>query len=146
MRHAKAPEIDARISAITEGLHNEFFNGLKSISKENASIIIDYILAMMTETNPSDNYRKDNIRLLYSFSKFNKDKPFKCITRDEVVSFLNVRRKPESLDPLHKWVGTYNQYRIYLIGFFKWLYLPSKEHNKRSKPKVVYCFGLSCLT
>ncbi|MPZ07610.1 MAG: hypothetical protein GEU26_14540 [Nitrososphaeraceae archaeon] len=99
---AEALEIDARLSTITEGLHNEFFNGLKSISKENASVILDYISAMNTETNPSDNYRKDNVRLLYSFSKFNKDKPFKSIIRDEVISFLNARRKPESSDPLHK--------------------------------------------
>src|SRR5687767_138695 len=134
---AEALEIDARLSTITEGLHNEFFNGLKSVSKENASVIVDYISAMYTETNPSNNYRKDNIRLLYSFSKFNKDKAFKSITRDEVISFLNIRRKPEASDPLHKWVGTYNQYRIYLIRFFKWLFFPDKEQNKRPKPKVV---------
>ncbi|MPZ07041.1 MAG: tyrosine-type recombinase/integrase [Nitrososphaeraceae archaeon] len=134
---AEALEIDARLSTITEGLHNEFFNGLKSVSKENAFVIVDYISAMYTETNPSNNYRKDNIRLLYSFSKFNKDKVFKSITRDEVISFLNIRRKPEASDPLHKWVGTYNQYRIYLIRFFKWLFFPDKEQNKRPKPKVV---------
>jgi hypothetical protein len=76
-RPAEAPEIDVRLSTITEGLHNKFFNGLKSIPKENAFVIVDYILAMNTETNPSDNYRKDIIRLLYSLSKDNKNKPFK---------------------------------------------------------------------
>jgi hypothetical protein len=64
-------------------------------------------------------------------------KPFKSITRDEVISFLNIVRKPESSDPLHKWIGTYNQYRVYLIRFFKWLYFPDKEQNKRPKPSVV---------
>lgn len=92
---------------------------------------------MITETNPSDNYRKDNIRLLYSFSKSNRNKPFKSITREEVISFLKARQKAESMDPLHKWIGTYNQYLIGLIKFFKWLYFPNKEQNKRPRPKVV---------
>jgi len=34
-------------------------------SEENALTIVNYILAMKTEINPSDNYRKDNIKLLY---------------------------------------------------------------------------------
>jgi integrase/recombinase XerD len=130
-------EIDTKLGTIIKGLNNEILNGLRSISNENASIIVDYILTMITETNPSDSYKKANIRLLYSFSKYSRNKPFKSITRDEVISFLNARRKPESSDPLHKWVGTYNIYRVCLIRFFKWLYFPNKEQNKRSKPKVV---------
>ena len=138
LRHpTEAFEIDSGLSAITKGLNNEILNSLRSISNENASIIIDYISAMITETNPADSYRKDNIRLLYSFSKYNKNKSFRSITRDEVILFLNARRKPESSDPLHKWIGTYNLYRVCLIRFFRWLYFPNREQNKRPKPKVV---------
>jgi hypothetical protein len=108
------PIFDTKTDLVIRGLRKEFSNGLRSISKTNSSVIVDYIYAMDTEINLSDNYRKDNIRLLYSFSKCFKNKPFKSITRDEVISFLNSVRKPESLDPLHKWVGTYNQYRIYI--------------------------------
>jgi integrase len=129
--------IDAKLSIITKGLRREIYNGLKNISNENASVIADYMSAITTETNPSDNYRKDIIRLLYSFSKKNQNKPFKSITREEVISFLNATQKPESMDPLHKWIGTYNQYLIYLIRFFKWLYFPNKEQSKRPRPKVV---------
>ena len=136
-RLASELEIDARLAMITKGLRNEILNGLKNISKQNALTIADYISAMITETNPSDNYRKDNIRLLYLFSKYNKNKPFRSITGEEVISFLKARQKPESIDPLHKWIGTYNQYLIYLIRFFKWLYFPNREHSKRSRPKVV---------
>ena len=38
---------------------------------------------------------------------------------------------------LHKWIGTYNLYRIHLLRFFKWLYYPDIEPNKRSKPAVI---------
>ena len=79
---------------------------------------------MKTEINPSDNYRKDNIRILYTFSKYNKNKSFKTITRDDIISFLDSYRRPEAADPLHKWIGTYNLFRMYLLRFFKWLYYP----------------------
>ncbi len=38
---------------------------------------------------------------------------------------------------MHKWIGTYNLYRIHLIRFFKWLYHPNKQHKDRTNPKVV---------
>jgi hypothetical protein len=109
-RHTEELEIEAGVSTIAKGLNADILNGLRCISEENASVIVNYISAMITETNPSDNYRKDTIRLLYSFSKYTKDKSFRSITREEVISFLNARRKPESSDPLHKWIGTYNLY------------------------------------
>jgi hypothetical protein len=85
----KAPDFDAKLTNITKGLRKEIFDGLTSIPKENASVIIEYILAMFTEVNPSDSYRRDNIRLLCSFSRYYRTKPFKSITREEVISFLN---------------------------------------------------------
>ncbi len=38
---------------------------------------------------------------------------------------------------MHKWVGTYNVYRVQLLSFFKWLYFPDIEPGKRAKPEVV---------
>ena len=38
---------------------------------------------------------------------------------------------------MHKWIGTYNIYRIYLLRFFKWLYYPDIEPDKRPKPEVI---------
>ena len=72
-----------------------------------------------------------------NFSIFYNNKSFKQITRDDLVSFLDSFRKPESVDPLHKWIGTYNTYRIHLTRFFKWLYYPDIEPDKRPKPEVI---------
>jgi hypothetical protein len=41
------------------------------------------------------------------------------------------------MDPLHKWVGTYNVFRIHLLRFFKWLYAPNVEPKLRPKPAVI---------
>jgi integrase len=43
----------------------------------------------------------------------------------------------QSADPLHKWIGTYNLYIAYLLRFFKWLYYPDIEPDKRLKPEIV---------
>jgi integrase len=107
-------------------------------NKENALTIISYINTMRTEANLSDNYRKNLILLLSTFSNYFQNKlSFKEITRDNLLTFLDSFRKPESVDPLHKWIGTYNTHRMHLTRFFKWLYSPDIEPNKRSKPPVI---------
>jgi hypothetical protein len=60
---------------------------------------------MITEINPSDHYKTDVIELLTRFCNFTRHKAFKDITREDI---------PESIDPLHKWIGTYNQYGMHL--------------------------------
>jgi integrase len=92
---------------------------------------------MRTEINLSDHYRIDLIRFLCTFSIFNKNKQFKAIYREDIISFLDSFRKSETSDPLHKWIGTYNNYRMHLLRFFKWLYYPDIEPDKRPKPEVI---------
>ena len=95
---------------------------------------------MRTEVNLSDHYRMDLIGLLSTFSNYFQDKlsfKQKQITRDNLLTFLDSFRKPESVDPLHKWIGTYNTNRIHLTRFFKWLYSPDIEPDRRPKPSVI---------
>jgi integrase len=132
--------LDRKIEDVTAGLRPEFSKTLYKIassSEENALTIVNYILAMKTEINLSDNYRKDVIKLLYIFSKYNRNKQFKAIAREDIISFLDSFRRPEATDPLHKWIGTYNIYRIFLLRFFKWLYYPDIEPDKRPKPSLI---------
>jgi integrase/recombinase XerD len=131
---------DRKVDLITAGLrphHTRTLRDAKQMSRHNAMIICDYILAMNIEVNPSDNYKRSNIVLLVQFCKFHNQKPLGDITREDLLSFLDSIRKPESLDTMHKWVGTYNNYRIHLMRFFKWLYYPDIEAGKRSKPAVI---------
>jgi hypothetical protein len=130
--------LEHKIENIIDGFRQGFLKLLHDISPENATIIAEYILTIKTEINLSDHYRQDNIITLCKFSKYFDNKPFKSITnRDRIIAFLDRFRKSESLDPLHKWIGTYNTYRIYLLRFFKWLYYPNIESDKRPKPDVV---------
>lgn len=128
---------DRKIDLTTAGLQQYYDKHLREISKENALTICEYIGVMKTEINLSNNYRKLTIRLLVQLSKFHNQRPFNVMERDDILSFLDSLRKPESVDPLHRWIGTYNTYNMLLTRFFKWLYSPGIEQDKRKRPKVV---------
>ena len=105
------PVLDHKLDLIIEGakpyLREHLLN---KISRENCLTIIDYILAMQTEISLSDRYRIDTIHKLKQLAevKHNPDnKKFKEMTRHDILEFLDRLRKSESVDPLHKWVGSY---------------------------------------
>ena len=60
------------------------------------------------------------------------------MTRQDTIEYLDALRKPESVDPMHKWIGTYEASRVILLRFFRWLYHPDvTPHKTRPKPDVV---------
>jgi hypothetical protein len=106
---------DRRLETVIEGLPMEYFNLLNKIPKEDAMKVMDYVISLRTEINPSDNYRKSVIKIVTKFIIFcrlSTDKPLKQLVRKDVLAFLDSLRKSEIVDPLHKWIGTYNLYRI----------------------------------
>jgi integrase len=129
--------MERKIEETSAGLQVAFARHLSSISKDNAITIIEYIAAMKSEANLSDNYRRDIIEVLCRFSRFNNNKHFKGLKRANIIAFLETFRRTETQDPMHKWIGTYNLFRIHLLRFFKWLYYPDFEPAKRSKPSVI---------
>jgi integrase len=74
---------------------------------------------------------------LCTFSKFVNNKAFQDCNKNDLISFFDGLRKPDSADPLHKWIGTYNLYIAYLLRFFKWLYYPNIKPDKRPKPEII---------
>jgi hypothetical protein len=120
------PLLDRKIDDVASGLVTYYSNMLRKVlvsNKDNGLTIVSYINAMRAEANLSDNYRRDLIWALSTFSNYFQNKlSFKEITRDDILAFLDNFRKPEGVDPLHKWIGTYNINRIHLMRFFKWLY------------------------
>ncbi len=134
---SKSAILERKIEETAAGLQMSFTKALRNLSEANASTIIDYIAAVRVEVNPSDNYRKDLIDILSKFARFTENKYFRDITRVDIISFFESYRRTDAADPLHKWIGTYNTYRMSLLRFFKWLYFPEIEPGKRPKPSLL---------
>lgn len=134
------PNFDRKLDLITAGAKPFIKKHLLTrITKDNCLVIINYILAFQTEVNPSEKYRIDTIYKLKQLAEFHNPKSFRDMTRQDIVEFLDHLRKPESVDPLHKWKGSYEIARILLLRFFKWLYCPSNDiaYKKRPTPEVM---------
>src|ERR671910_3243030 len=72
-RNQKEVLFERKVDLITSGLQPRFSKYLRDsglVSKDNAVVICDYVLAMNTEINPSNNYRQTTIQLLVQLSKF----------------------------------------------------------------------------
>lgn len=104
----------------------------------NLDTISKYLEVMQIETNPSKSYETSTKIILRSLSKFHNGKPFLKMERQDIISYLTSFRKSEELDPLHKWIGTYNRYHTILTKFFRWLYNPTLEPRQRPKPEVIH--------
>ncbi len=130
---------DRKMDLATEGLQLQHANRLKALSSgDNRKTIVNFIRSMRAESNLSDNHRINYLSCLCRLSQFHSTtttkKTYKEMSREDVLLFLDSFRKAESVDPLHKWIGTYNLYKTLLSYFFKWLYFPDLEPAKRPKP------------
>jgi integrase len=140
-------DLDDKITTATQGIEGENNNRIHYVtdqlkrtrlqSEENTITICDYIASLVSESNPVPQYKRTQIQLLCYLSSFFYDKQqkkqrklFSEMTRNDIISFLYSKRKSESEDPLHRWIGTYNIRRINIMRFFKWLYHPGVLPSK----------------
>jgi hypothetical protein len=134
----ESPLFEQRLVNALDGLESYYLDHLRNrVSKANALTIADYVLSMKVETNLSTNYRRGIITTLKLVSQFLNNKPFREMTREDVLEYMDSIRKTEISDATHKWIGTYNYHLTNLLRFFKWLYSPHIEPSKRQKPKVI---------
>jgi hypothetical protein len=59
-----SPLLDRKIEKAVAGLKKQYERKLRSAGESNAATIADYISAMKSEINLSDNYRRDTIEAL----------------------------------------------------------------------------------
>jgi len=78
---------DRKLDIVTAGLTKEHSNLLEKIPRESALTVMDYIISLIAEVNPSANYRKDIIKCLTRFIKSchnSKEQNFKQQERKDV--------------------------------------------------------------
>jgi integrase len=132
---AAADLLQRKIVLATEGFTTKFCELVlkdgNRLSKENALVVAEYIIAMKREVNPRQNYIRCTIQFLSELSRITNQRNFKDMTDNDIFHYLDSSRKPESQDPFHKWIGSYNTKRIIIIRFFKWLYYQGIDSPKR---------------
>jgi hypothetical protein len=104
-------------------------NSLKKMAQEspsNVKVICDYIIVEQNEIDIKESTKEGKIKCLVRFSTYLNHKPFHIISRQDVLNYLT-GLKAESVDPLHKSVGTYNGRQMILLKFFRWLYNPNQK-------------------
>src|SRR5215204_1278989 len=98
---------DRKLEIVTADLLTEHSNLLEKIPKEDALTVMDYMISLNAEVNPSVNYRKDIIKCLTKFIAFCCSSIYsiertnlKQLDRKDVLAFLGSLRKSEIADPL----------------------------------------------
>jgi integrase/recombinase XerD len=130
------PNFDRKFDLVTDGAQPFLKKHLRTkITPENLRIIVDYVIAFQTEAGPSQQYRIDTIYKLKQLAEHYNPKSFRDLIRPDIVEYLNHFRKSEADDPLHKWIGTYEVTRIYLLRFFRWLHRPNDDIAPKNRPK-----------
>ena len=132
---AAADLLQRKIVLATEGFTTKFcelvLKDRNRLSKENALVVAEYIIAMKREVNPRQNYIRCTIQFLSELSRITDQRHFKDMTDNDIFHYLDSSRKPESQDPFHKWIGSYNTKRIIVIRFLKWLYYQGIDSPER---------------
>jgi hypothetical protein len=128
-------ELERKINSITEHQRRyirSIFLTMAQVNPTNAAILCDYLVAEQNELNIKESTKESTIKRIIWFSAFLNHKTFNEITKDDILTYLNSRiKKPASVDPTHKWIGTYNGTQMVFSSFFKWLYNPDEPDNRK---------------
>jgi integrase/recombinase XerD len=128
--------LEIKVKQATMGMQRQCYNKLLRLGNGNSELLADYLLAYKRESDTKDSTRATTCLNLVRFAE-RINKPLKNVTREDVLGYFDSLRKPEELDPLNKWKGTWKLHLIHIPNFFKWLYCPEKPPKKRPVPDIV---------
>ncbi len=122
-------DLQEKIHIITKFQKPYIPNSLKRMAQEsprNVNVICEYIITEQNEINIKESTKEGKIKCLVRFSTYLKHVPFDKVSKEDILNYLTSLKKPESLDPQHKSIGTYNGRQMILLKFFRWLKNPNE--------------------
>lgn len=123
MKNKITCEVEKKIDSLMYDALPYYGSILKDLSlanSQNGNVICDFIIAEINNDNIKTSTKLTHVKILYWFTKYLEFNNFSCATRDDIIDYLNSLRKPEHLDPTHKWIGTHNTRQMILSKFFRW--------------------------
>jgi hypothetical protein len=142
-------ELKRKIDAITryqKPYISKMLNKLLLENPINAEIICNYIVAEQNEINIKESTKETKIKRIIHLSKFfDNKKSFYDMAKEDILDYLNNLRKPPSIDPTHKSIGTWNARQMLFLKFFRWIYNsnesdPRKRETPQRKRKCGMCY------
>ena len=135
-------KLKIKIDAITRYQKPYILKMLNKLLLENpvnVEIICNYIIAEQNEINIKESTKETKIKRIVHLSKFfDNNKSFYDMTKEDILDYLNNLRKPSSIDPTHKSVGTWNARQMLFLKFFRWLYNQKEsDPRKRDTPQCM---------
>jgi len=134
----KFEDLQGKIHLISVYQKPYIANSLKNMAEKtphNVNVICDYIMTEQNEINIKESTKEGKIKCLVRLSTYLNHKPFNLISKQDIIGYLTSLKKPESVDPQHKSIGTYNGRQMILLKFFRWLYNPNEsDARKRLTP------------
>ena len=109
---------EAKLATVTANLEPSYKRRLIEMPVHNADTICDHILDEITTANIKDSSKGLKIFILCQLSRLRQHTPFRVMTREDLLAFLNTARKNEQEDPKHRWIGNYNS-RVRIITLTK---------------------------
>jgi len=127
-------DMEKKIDSLTTDslpYYHHIFNDLLQSNRQNAELLCDFIIAETDAQNIKTSTKLTHIKIIYWFSRYLNHKNFQLITREDIRDYLNSIRKTESIDPTHKWIGTFNTRQMILSKFFRWFYNKLEFDSKK---------------
>jgi hypothetical protein len=81
-----------------------------STNNKNKKLIHRFV-DLMKSTDISEKYQKDNLFVILLYARFLGDKELSIVNRkQDIIEFLDTKRKDSTTDPDQKWIRTWNDY------------------------------------
>ena len=127
-------ELERKIDSITQyqkGYIKSIFKKMASINPDNAITLYDYLIAQQNELNIKISTKEGIIKKIFWLSTYLNHKSFNKMTKEDILVYLNHIKKPVSIDPTLKSLGTYNTRQMVFSTFFRWLYNPDESDSRK---------------
>jgi integrase/recombinase XerD len=86
-------------------------NRIESLSNEKNRELIRKFVDYMKSTDASEKYRKDNLYVTIIYAEYLDDKDLSGVNqKQDIIGFLDTRRKDTTIDPDQRWIRTWNDY------------------------------------
>src|SRR5437879_5369910 len=133
------PIADLKIQTAIEGLKPSVQRQLvNEYSAENRLTMAEFLNDFVIHENIRVGTKQVYVRNHLYLCRFLNNKPFKQVTRDDIIGYLTTLRRALTADSKQKWINTHNNRLVTYQKFFKWLNFPELSAKERRTPDVVH--------